>query len=278
MTVDPAHPMIGIAGCGVVGGTMLNAGRSAGLEAVGYEIRADRARYLADAGFRVSSRITALKDCAMVFVCVGTPELEDGVGDFDQVNRCLEDLARHLSTDSLVILRSTVLPDQVRLPGDLRVVANPEFLCATSPLADFLNPPFLVLGGGSSMDRRTVLDWYFRCGVPRRTRILECPFADALLLKYVCNWWHATKVEFANMVGEIAGIVGAEGSGVMEMMAKDSILNISASYLRPGEPFGGVCLPKDLHAGVAAFHDRAIIDLLTAVSKANRKRGGDLCP
>ena len=55
---------------------------------------------------------------------------------------------------------------------------------------------------------------------------------------------------------------------------KDRILNISERYLRPGPPFDGACLPKDLDVGVSTFRDFADVRLLDAVAAANRVRAG----
>ncbi|MCF3648444.1 nucleotide sugar dehydrogenase [Synoicihabitans lomoniglobus] len=210
-------------------------------------------------------------------VCVGTPSLESGGLDLRfvrQVCREIADALIHKDTPHLLLLRSTMLPGSTRSllestlkpvfeKGNLELVFCPEFLREGSAVVDFRNPSLTVLG---SMDGSEV---------PSAASLFgECQWLaweGAELVKYACNYWHALKVGFANEVGRVSKRIGVDGRELMKIVCSDSVLNISKYYMKPGNPFGGSCLPKDVSAlNCFAAENGLILPLLDSVIPSNR--------
>jgi GDP-mannose 6-dehydrogenase len=103
--------------------------------------------------------------------------------------------------------------------------------------------------------------------------LIRTDVQTALLVKYFSNVFHALKIVFANEVGSVCRDLGVDGSRLMEIFCADTNLNISPKYLKPGFPFGGSCLPKDLRALLAESHRRQLhLPVLEAILPSNELR------
>jgi GDP-mannose 6-dehydrogenase len=197
----------------------------------------------------------AIEQAEIALICVGTPSERNGNLGLDQLRRVCSQIAAVRNRESrrlIVAVRSTVFPGTCEelsaecLGGSDRfaVVSNPEFLREGNAVRDFLEPSLMVVGGADSSAVEKVADLYQPLGV----EACRVSLRTAELIKYACNAFHALKVAFANEMGALSGALGIPGAEVMDTLCRDTKLNISPAYLKPGFAFGGSCLPKDLRA------------------------------
>ena len=237
-----------------------------------------------------AGRLAATDDCQravdeteMAMITVGTPSARDGGVSLAAVEHVVADIGRALRGrphDYTVVIRSTLLPGLLEGPvaaafcdaagrnlgPGLRLCNNPEFLRESCAIADYDDPPFVVVGVVDDWSAAEVLELYGSISAEK----VVTDSRTAALLKYACNAFHATKIAFANEVGGLAKSFDADGRAVMKLLCRDTRLNVSAAYLRPGFAFGGSCLPKDLRALTRYAEQQALrIPLLGAVVPAN---------
>jgi GDP-mannose 6-dehydrogenase len=225
----------------------------------------------------------AVRSSDLSLVCVATPSRPNGSLDTTYLERVMTQIGAALADHDryhVVAVRSTVLPGVVeghlvpileqasgrKVPTDIGVCVNPEFLREGSALADFEAPPFTIVGETDARAGEVLLQAYGHLQAPvHRVRPDE-----ASMVKYASNNYHALKVAFANEIGAMCAQLGADGHRVMRIFCEDHDLNISPKYLRPGFGFGGSCLPKDLRAMVYVAKDRDVATpLLDSVIPSN---------
>jgi GDP-mannose 6-dehydrogenase len=168
-------------------------------------------------------------------------------------------------------MRGLVIPTLERASGrkageGFSVANNPEFLREGTAVYDYDTPPKTVVGADDSETAAAVLGLYEDLPGPKIATRPEV----AEMVKYADNAWHATKVAFANEIGNIAKAAGVDSWAVMDIFCRDEKLNISPAYLRPGFAFGGSCLPKDVRA--LAYKGRTLdldLPLLSALLPSN---------
>ena len=260
---------------------MINEGRSpvieAGLEELLRDgVMAGRIRATTDAAEAVGSTDVSL-------VCVGTPSNRNGSLDLTQVEKVCQEIGLalgELRERHVVVIRSTMLPGSTgrvviptleaasgrRANADFGICVNPEFLREGTSIRDFYEPPFTLIGGEDDADIEAVSHLYATLSA----EVVTVPIAVAEMAKYVSNAFHALKVAFANEIGTVCDEEGLDAVSVMQVLCRDTKLNISPAYLRPGFAFGGSCLPKDLRALVhLARRADADVPLLESISRSN---------
>jgi len=238
---------------------LINGGQSpiveAGLnEIVGDVVRNGRLRATVDAD-------DAIQNSDISLVCVGTPSNDNGSLKLTYIKRCSQLIGEAIAKKEsrhIVVMRSTMLPGTVensvrpvleaasgKKDGvDFDVCVNPEFLREGSSVQDFYGPPFTLVGTRSTHAESILRELYGCIDAP----LFVIDLKAAEMVKYACNCFHGVKVTFANEIGNICKEMDIDSHEVMEVFCRDSKLNLSSYYLKPGFAFGGSCLPKDLRA------------------------------
>lgn len=270
---------------------LINAGQSPIIEKDVGEVIADvvksgrlRATDSSDEGVQESD---------LSLVCVGTPSQANGSLNLEYVTGVCRQIGRAIRAKQghhVVVMRSTVLPGTMhevviptleeasgkRAGNGFGVCNNPEFLREGTAVHDFYNPPKTVIGETDAASGSQLLALYDRLSAP----VVRTDVATAEMVKYVDNVWHALKVGFANEIGNLCKAVGVDGHSVMDIFCKDTKLNLSSYYLKPGFSFGGSCLPKDVRA--LTYRARSLdleTPILSAILPSNdlqTQRGLDL--
>jgi GDP-mannose 6-dehydrogenase len=195
------------------------------------------------------------------FIAVGTPSKRNGdldLGYMELVCKQIGEALRDKQDRHTIVVRSTVLPGTVmnvviplleaasgkKAGIDFGVATNPEFLRESTAIKDYDFPAMTVIGELDTQSGDLLQELYSALDAPVIRKSIEV----AEMIKYTCNVWHATKVSFANEIGNISKACGVDGREVMDVVCQDHKLNLSRYYLRPGFAFGGSCLPKDVRA------------------------------
>lgn len=196
----------------------------------------------------ISDAIAAVSDAVFVFLCLPTPQGDDGSADLSYIEAVARQIGPHLPADSVVVNKSTVpVGSSVKVAewlgrSDVHVVSNPEFLRQGTALHDFLHPTRIVVGGENRDAVERVAALYTSIDAP----ILKMNAASAEALKYAANSFLATKLTFINAIADICELVGADIFDVVGGLGLDP--RIGDQFLNPGPGWGGSCFPKDTRA------------------------------
>jgi UDPglucose 6-dehydrogenase len=220
-----------------------------GLEAMAHEgVAAGRLEFVLGAE-------AAAADADIVFLCVPTPQGDDGSADLSYIQQAAAQIAPVLKPGAIVVNKSTVpvgstlAVERVLQRSDVRVVSNPEFLREGTAVHDFLHPDRVVIGSADRAAAERVADLYSTIDTP----ILITDPASAETIKYAANGFLAMKISFVNAVAAMCEAVGADVAAVVDGIGSDQ--RIGSQFLRPGPGWGGSCFPKDSRALIKIAED-----------------------
>lgn len=198
-----------------------------------------------------SNMMEAIATAEFVFLCLPTPQGDDGFADLSAITSVVKQISGHLLPETIVVNKSTVPVNSAFLVRDLLddpqiyVVSNPEFLREGSAVTDFLNPDRIVIGSESQIAGERVAGLYL--GI--RSPVVVTDPVSAESIKYMANAFLALKISFVNQAAEFCDAVGADVLEVMRGLSFDP--RIGGTFLTPGPGWGGSCFPKDTEALIA---------------------------
>ena len=210
----------------------------------------NRGKYYATCDYDVVNRSN------VTFICVGTPSKEDGSIDLRFVEMASREIGRVLAKKDdfhVVVVKSTVIPGTTegvvksvieKESGkeafkDFGLAMNPEFLREGSAIDDFFNPDRIVIGVRDERTKSILEELYksFKC--PK----LYTDIKTAEMIKYVSNAFLATKISFANEIGNICKKLGIDVYEVFKGVGLDHRIN--PNFFKAGIGFGGSCFHPD---------------------------------
>ena len=207
-----------------------------------------------------------------VFLCLPTPQLDDGSADTSFILESSKLLSKHLSDSATLVIKSTVPVNtwkavkQVLNRKDISIVSNPEFLREGTALEDFFKPDRIVVGCEVEKKAKEVANLY----KAKNAKVVFTDNTSAEIIKYASNSFLAIKLSFVNEIAAYAESTDANALEVLHAMGLDK--RIGKEFLKPGPGWGGMCFPKDVSALKESAREKNVpIPLLDAALESNLK-------
>jgi len=218
----------------------------------------------------------AIKHAEIIFLCVGTPSKDDGSINLEYLKKAANTIAEKAGNHKIVVIKSTVVPgttmNAVKPILDASGInhglcMNPEFLKEGAAIKDFLEGDRVVLGV-TDKETETIMRELYK-DFPQQLFITNPTTAE--MIKYANNSLLATKISFANELGNLCKKLGIDSYEVMDGVGLDK--RLSRQFLNCGAGFGGSCFPKDVKAIISkGLEEGEGMKLLKTVIEVNNEQ------
>jgi UDPglucose 6-dehydrogenase len=225
-----------------------------------------------------------IREADAAFICVGTPQSEDGSADLQYVLKVAEQIGAAMAlrpgdAKPLVVVDKSTVPvgTAARVGAAIaahtdrafEVVSNPEFLREGCAIDDFVRPDRVVVGCRSEHAEAVMKELYGKFLAASGGLWLRMDPPSAELTKYAANAMLALRISFINEIAGLCERVGADVQCVRDGIGSDH--RIGRYFLNPGPGFGGSCFPKDLQALLKVGRENGQpLRALEATVEANR--------
>lgn len=225
---------------------------------------------------------SAVLNTNIIFLCLPTPQGEDGSADLKYVFGIAEEIGKILKEDGdkefkVIVNKSTVPVGTCEAVTNIlknyelknfEVASNPEFLREGFAVDDFMKPDRIVVGAKTeeTLNKlKALYEPFVRQGNP----ILTMDPYSSEVTKYAANSYLAMRITYMNELANFCEKVGANVDNVRRGMSTDT--RIGKRFLFPGIGYGGSCFPKDVNALIRTSREKGsemrILDLVDKVNK-----------
>ena len=227
-----------------------------------------------------STDFNAIKECDVHFICVGTPQVKDGLAaDLTYIYDSLAAIAPVIKDGSLVVGKSTVPVGTaakmrellLKINPNTDLAWNPEFLREGFAVEDTLNPTRLVVGVTNDRAEGSLREVYEK-NLASETPWIVADLPTSELVKVSANAFLATKISFINAMAEICEAAGGDVTVLAKAIGYDP--RIGSRFLQAGIGFGGGCLPKDIRAFMARSEElgaKQALEFLREIDSINMR-------
>ena len=214
----------------------------------------------------------AYQQAEVIFICVGTPEKQDGSANLKYVYEVAKEIAENVEKNTIIVIKSTVpigthkeienmVKENLKHKVKIEIVSNPEFLSQGTAIRDTLHAQRIVLGVESKYAEKVMKQIYDDFKQP----YIITDRTSAEMIKYASNDYLALKISYINEIANLCEMVGANIEEVTKGMGMDS--RIGKQFLKAGIGYGGSCFPKDTKAlsWLANFNNYEIKTIKAAI-------------
>jgi UDPglucose 6-dehydrogenase len=236
------------------------------IAAKGHDVTAyDVAKRTSDSVTMFPTIAGAVADRDIVFIAVPTPHdpLYDGNAptahlepkDFDYsiVRECIIEANKHMNSNQLLVLISTVLPGTTRREfvqhiTNPRFVYNPYLIAMGSVAWDMVNPEMVMIGtrdGDENGDAKELTDFY-KTIMENDPRYVVGTWDECEAIKVFYNTFISAKIGLVNMIQDVAEKQGNINVDVVtNALAQSTMRIMGPQYMKAGMGDGGGCHPRD---------------------------------
>ncbi|KAK3582315.1 hypothetical protein CHS0354_023856 [Potamilus streckersoni] len=226
----------------------------------------------------------SLQHANVIIIAVGTPSLEDGNADVQNVFAAAQSIGAYINQDCLVVIKSTVpIGTTLLIKNEIQniiqkrkqhfnvdIASNPEFLKEGNAVSDFTKPDRIIIGVETEHAKNTFLKIY-KPFVLNQYPILFMDITSAEMTKYAANAMLATRISFMNEIANLCEAVKANVNMVRMGVGSDN--RIGSKFLYSGIGYGGSCFPKDVKAIIKTAEKYGLpFELLKAVESINHQQ------